>query len=503
MAVGVAMTSTVMLATPYAGPALAEPIQPRVTGIDSGIDTGDRAAVADAYLGIIEPALAVPSQWTGSTSSCTAGSVSAAFTAAGLETINTVRGMLDLPPVRLASSLSADAQEAALMMRANNALSHYPPTSWQCYTEAGARGAAKGNLALGAAGAKAVLLYMSDPGSGNREAGHRRWILDTDLYDIGMGDTSSSNNMVVIGGAKRDGAAPRWLPWPTAGYFPRQLWPAPEWDPSAGRLSLGYPRADFTRATVTMTRAGVAVPVTVNPVVNGYGENTIVWETSDIPSASSDTTYSISVQGIVMPTGETVSHEYDVTVFTPRRDESRPTPPQQVTASMTTPGTFDITWSAPSYAGTSPVAEYEVLDGAGTSVCVVQVTRCVASGVTKGVVTFTVKARNASGWSRSSTPSSPIDYVTKPGRPTLAPATVRGRVVAVTWSAPQDTGGLPIAWYQVRRNSGPWLTIVDGTSATVHIPRGQQSVRISVRAMNDLGPGASSSQHVKRPSSGR
>jgi hypothetical protein len=50
--------------------------------------------------------------------------------------------------VQFNSTLSRKAQRAALMMAANAALSHFPPTSWKCYAKDGAEAAASSNLSL-------------------------------------------------------------------------------------------------------------------------------------------------------------------------------------------------------------------------------------------------------------------------------------------------------------------------------------------------------------------
>ena len=43
--------------------------------------------------------------------------------------------------VTFSDALGAKAQQAALMMSANNSLSHFPPTTWLDYTQAGAEAA--------------------------------------------------------------------------------------------------------------------------------------------------------------------------------------------------------------------------------------------------------------------------------------------------------------------------------------------------------------------------
>lgn len=50
--------------------------------------------------------------------------------------------------VKFNSTLSKKAQRAALMMAANQDLSHFPPAGWKCYAKDGAEAAGNSNLSL-------------------------------------------------------------------------------------------------------------------------------------------------------------------------------------------------------------------------------------------------------------------------------------------------------------------------------------------------------------------
>jgi hypothetical protein len=58
-----------------------------------------------------------------------------------------------------------------------------------------------------------------------------------------------------------------------------------------------YDDADFSGATVEMSSAGHGITLKVQPVVNGYGENMLVWEPdlSFGTPPTSDTIYSVTV----------------------------------------------------------------------------------------------------------------------------------------------------------------------------------------------------------------
>ena len=99
----------------------------RVSAALSPVDTRNREAVRSLYNDVYLPALAVPSQWTG-ISGCNPGATSAAYATATIDAVNFFRAMTGLPaalPHRAVKD--AKAQAAALIMSANNNLTHFPP----------------------------------------------------------------------------------------------------------------------------------------------------------------------------------------------------------------------------------------------------------------------------------------------------------------------------------------------------------------------------------------
>src|SRR5256885_4664657 len=80
----------------------------------------------------------VPMQWTGDLTNCVPGTSSVPFQEAVLRRINYFRAMAGDPAnIGLDPVYSRKAQQAALMMSANNTLNHFPPSSWTCYTAEG------------------------------------------------------------------------------------------------------------------------------------------------------------------------------------------------------------------------------------------------------------------------------------------------------------------------------------------------------------------------------
>jgi hypothetical protein len=278
------------------------------------IDTAERAAVRSAYKQRYLPTRSVPSGWTGSVDGCDEGTTSGAYRVAVETQIDYFRGLAGLPGIVLDPDLDAQAQAAALMMDAADALSHDPGTDWPCSTDAGREGAGHANLCLGCWSAD-MAGYIEDPGAGNTAVGHRRWLLYPRQTTMGIGATTSANAIHVLdtGTWGVALAKPRWVSWPPPGFLPRQhIWP---------RFSLSRPGADFSTATVRVTFDGTKVPAKVVSRGGPYGDPSIVIQvTLDRFAAarwSKDHVFTVTVKGIVVG-GRTVDRTWRTTVFEPR-----------------------------------------------------------------------------------------------------------------------------------------------------------------------------------------
>ena len=288
----------------------------RVTARWSGaIDTRNLAAVNAAYWSQYASKQSVDIGWTGgSLSSCLPGASSATSNAATLSALNYVRSLAGLAPVTLSPTMNASAQRAALIMSANGALSHTPPSSWKCYSSSGATAASRSNLALAYPSIKSgqiVDLYMDDPGSTNVAVGHRRWVLNPFATVMGTGSTNTANALTVIGPTNRYRPNPRWVGWPTAGYFPNAIEPNGRWS-----LSAGNSRISFAKARVLVFKGTSRVYVHKYAVHTGYARPTIVWQ---MPSGFSKTgTYRVVVKNIrKRGSDRRYKHSYLVRLFTP------------------------------------------------------------------------------------------------------------------------------------------------------------------------------------------
>ena len=287
-------------------------------------DISTRQASLDNYRNHYLTSDGVPINWTGNLANCVPGTTSTAYRAAVAQRINYYRGMAGVPAtITLNSTYSQKAQAAALMMSRNNDLNHTPPTSWPCYSEIGKQGAGSSNLALGASGPEAIDLYVRDNGGGNTAAGHRRWVLYPQTQQMGTGDIPATsghwaaNALYVFDShiwEARPATREAYVAWPPPGYVPYTVVYA--------RWTFAYADANFSSATVSMSRGGTNLSVSVSTPQNGFGENTLVWipmglnDGSDWPKPASDTTYHVTVSNVII-SGQSRSFSYDVVIFDP------------------------------------------------------------------------------------------------------------------------------------------------------------------------------------------
>jgi hypothetical protein len=290
-------------------------------------DTTNRTVIRDSWNLTFWPTTFVQTGWTGSVENNIPGTTTQEFKDAVLARVNWFRAMAGVPVgITLASDRNTKAQAAALMFSSNRDISHYPPTSWINYRPEGAEAAANSNICYGFTNDPGcVMAYMIDSGGGNTAVGHRRWILYPQTEVMGTGDVPWNGsypyaNALWVFDQAHWGARPAtrdtFVAWPPPGYVPYQV-VAPRW-------SFSYPGANFSNATITMQRAGQPVPVRLETIANGYGENTLVWIPDNLepsysyqpPAPASDTTTTVTITNVLV--GETYqSFSYPVTLFDP------------------------------------------------------------------------------------------------------------------------------------------------------------------------------------------
>lgn len=234
--------------------------------------------------------------FTGNIQNCQAGTTSIEFQQSVINRINFYRAMAGLKPAGLTPNLGS-YQQAALIMAANGALDHFPPSNWKCYSQEGASGAGSSNLALGAYGPSAIDLYMDDIGGNNASVGHRRWVLGPGQSTFATGDVPGANSLaVMLGGGGEVPATLEFVAWPSAGYFPKSL------IPSSRRWSFSFLKGSLRSDTVVEMKSLTTnqnLIVTKEPSGGGYGGvDAYVWLAPDLRSVSGDFVIEIRVRNL-------------------------------------------------------------------------------------------------------------------------------------------------------------------------------------------------------------
>jgi hypothetical protein len=243
--------------------------------------------------------------WSGSAASCEAGDMTEDARASALRLHSLYRTMAGLEPVEMTDEGNRLAQDCALLMTANNMLSHMPDSSWKCFTAEAAKTAGSSSLSPGGS-VGSVDGYMIDPGNPTT-LGHRRWILSSMLAGVGFGSTGSFSCQYQPPQRPAANAKP-WTAWPPAGQIPIQAFGSAFSSTDQTGWSVQSDSVDLKSAQVTITSAGMNLAVSVTQLGGGYGSsyamrfNPMGWKTA------AGQTYSVKISGTSMPI------EYDVQV---------------------------------------------------------------------------------------------------------------------------------------------------------------------------------------------
>jgi hypothetical protein len=189
-------------------------------------------------------------------------------------------------------------------------------------------------------------------------------------------------------------------------------------------------------------------------------------------------------------------------------DSGRITAPGVPTGYSAIPGNMSVilNWSAPPDGG-SVITGYTISNGSGMSVndngtltsdslmarlitneTVLGNTAVTITGLINGTsYTFTIKAKNAIGYSGTSTVS--VTPAIAPGVPTPVTAVAGNGSATVSWTAPSNNGGSPIISYTITYNNGAdSLTVTNGTSSVIPGLTNGTPYTFTVYATNIIGP---------------
>ncbi|MEI8126454.1 MAG: fibronectin type III domain-containing protein [Actinomycetota bacterium] len=223
--------------------------------------------------------------------------------------------------------------------------------------------------------------------------------------------------------------------------------PATVPDPPVNPIAVsddGRTAISWTSPTFTGGRAITSYTVTSEP--GGFTCTTSTL-TCTITGLTNGVTYVFAVIATNEIGDSTLSLPSDsVTPTTP------PGPPTSVVAALSG-STITLTWVAPADNGGSDIASYTVTSIPPGFSCVTEteLTCDIPSGhVPAGIYSFQVVARNSGASSVASALSNGLDIVaTPPTAPTSVVAVLSPTTITVSWVAPTDNGGTPIAGYTV------------------------------------------------------
>ena len=222
--------------------------------------------------------------WNGSVNACDPGKLSTEILTMAENRINYFRSATGLQPVTLSEEFNKKAQLTALMMTANNQISHTPAKNWKCYTDSGSDGAKNSNLGISDfenfPDLSFITGFILDYGSINNNIGHRKWLLNSKAEKMGYGATGKHEAIYVTGlNTSASPETPEFIAYPPAGYFPHNL----VFEKWSFALPAGS-EVDFRKARVEMTdgngkKMNVRILSTEDP---WYFDPTLVWQAEDL-----------------------------------------------------------------------------------------------------------------------------------------------------------------------------------------------------------------------------
>jgi tetratricopeptide (TPR) repeat protein len=253
--------------------------------------------------------------WTGSTDQCLEGVISETAMQRCLQRLIYLRRLAGVPDSCVfRDDWNKKCQKAALIMSANDMLTHQPNDKMKCFTVEGQEAAGHSNLSLGDHSTGSLDGFVEDGGSNNYAVGHRRWVLYPARKVYGIGSTSNAEALWTLGGEKSDFSDTiysqyknRFVSWPPADFVKASL--------VFGRWSFSLMSSDLSQAKVIMTCNWKPVSIKMEQYYSGYGMPTVVWIPDISYSIKAETTYKISISNVKTETNETKVFNYFVTII--------------------------------------------------------------------------------------------------------------------------------------------------------------------------------------------
>jgi len=274
-----------------------------------------------------------------------AGKLSKEYLENGLAWTNYMRRIANLPPVQLDDTYNEDAQHGAVVMAANNLMSHYPsqPTDMEdAFYERAYNATSSSNIYncgctdLEVVLRNSVFAFMNDEDASNHDhVGHRRWILNPRLKYIGFGLARSQFDHNYVAMKVFDKSGPDidydYVAWPAAGNFPNVLMT----NKVPWSITLNPDRYQIpvlSQLTIVLTRKSDGMAYTFTKLTgvpgdpanafltvdtNGYGcaRNAIIFNPGSSNIGLYDGVYTVDVSGIYTIDGSPAELHYEVDFF--------------------------------------------------------------------------------------------------------------------------------------------------------------------------------------------
>lgn len=232
--------------------------------------------------------------WNGNDLLCDAGTVPSSIQNKVEQRINYFRRAAGVPDyVKLDTFQNAACQKAALIYQANDGkLFTSPAETWKCYAASAVEAAQLSARVFGQTTVFAVTTIMADQDEKNTFVGNRRWLLYPAARNMGHGST---NKVALIWTLDNSGDKDTtdymedFVSWPPRDYCPAMF--------AFDRWSFSL-YADLSKAKITMSANGKALPITQEKQVDGYGMPTLVWTPGFKPEQGK--TYTVKIEGVVL-----------------------------------------------------------------------------------------------------------------------------------------------------------------------------------------------------------
>lgn len=261
---------------------------------------------------------------------CDEGSLTEAAKLRVLEAVNEVRSLHELPAVAYSYYYDSQMQQAALVQKANNILTHFPPVTSDCYTQDAYDGSGTSNIHSSSFDndpVENIIGWVNDSNNVSTisAVGHRRWMISPFLEYVSYGQTEGPAALKVFSFDQETSNTPIFDVDYVA--FPYQKYPyiffsdrltnkRTPWSFTVIEDKNSYwgnQSNYFANAVVSVTNTDTGESLDISDIYtdsSGFGvPNIITWSAQNWEY---DTWYSVEISNVKMQDGSVQNYAYDV-----------------------------------------------------------------------------------------------------------------------------------------------------------------------------------------------